>query len=104
MYVQISSMYYPLKLFLFSLRKELLNTLTFIKNWFKKIAEQNTTPLQKTPTYCMETRYRVNKKHIATKSGRKLSLFPHEKFISVFYAINIFNTIYYIQPTNFNCA
>ena len=27
-----------------------------------------------------------------------------KKFVSVFYAINIFYTIYYFKPTNFNCA
>ena len=31
-------------------------------------------------------------------------LFPLKKFVSVFYAINIFNTIYYFKSTNFNCA
>ena len=40
----------------------------------------------------------------ASKNGRKPYLFPQKKFVSVFYAINIFNTIYYFKPTNFNCA
>ena len=33
----------------------------------------------------------------ASKNGRKPYLFPQKKFISVFYAINIFNTIYYFD-------
>ena len=40
----------------------------------------------------------------ASKNGRKPYLFPQNKFVSVFYAINIFNTIYYFKPTKFNCA
>ena len=40
----------------------------------------------------------------ASKNGRKPYLVLQKKFISVFYAINIFNTIYYFKPTNFNCA
>ena len=40
----------------------------------------------------------------ASKNGRKPYLFPQNKFVSVFYVINIFNTIYYFKPTNFNCA
>ena len=40
----------------------------------------------------------------ASKTGRKPSLFPQKKFVRVFYAINIFITIYYFKPTNFNCA
>ena len=40
----------------------------------------------------------------ASTNGRKPYLFPQKKFISVFYAINIFNTIYYFKPTNFICA
>ena len=40
----------------------------------------------------------------ASKNGRKPYLFPQKKFASVFYAINIFNTIYYDKPTNFNYA
>ena len=40
----------------------------------------------------------------ASKNGRKLYLFPQKTFVSVFYAINIFNTINYFKPTNFNCA
>ena len=35
-----------------------------------------------------------------TKNGRKPYLFPQKKFVIVFYAINIFNTIYYFKPTN----
>ena len=38
----------------------------------------------------------------ASKNGRKPYLFPQKKFVRVFYAINIFNTIYYFKPTNFN--
>ena len=34
---------------------------------------------------------------------RKPYLFPQKKFVSVFYVINIFNTIYYFKPTNFKC-
>ena len=37
----------------------------------------------------------------ASKNDRKPYLFPQKKFIRVFYAINIFNTIYYFKPTNF---
>ena len=37
----------------------------------------------------------------ASKNGRKPYLLPQKKFVSVFYAINIFNTIYYFKPTNF---
>ena len=40
----------------------------------------------------------------ASKNGRKLYSFPQKKFVIVFYAINIFNTIYYFKPTNINCA
>ena len=40
----------------------------------------------------------------ASKNCRKPYLFPQKKFISVFYAINIFNTIYFFKPTNFICA
>ena len=40
----------------------------------------------------------------ASKNGRKPHLFPQKKFVRVFYAINIFNTIYYFKTTNFNCA
>ena len=40
----------------------------------------------------------------ASKNGCKPYFFPQKKFVSVFYAINIFNTIYYFKPTNFNCA
>ena len=40
----------------------------------------------------------------ASKNGRKPYLFPYKKFVSVFYAINILNTLYYFNPTNFNCA
>ena len=40
----------------------------------------------------------------ASKNGRKPYVFPQKKFVSMFYAINIFNTIYYFKPTNFNCA
>ena len=40
----------------------------------------------------------------ASKNGRKPYLFPRKKSVSKFYAINIFNTIYYFKPTNFNCA
>ena len=40
----------------------------------------------------------------ASKNGRKPYLFPQNKFVSVFYAINIFYTIYYFKPTNFNCT
>ena len=40
----------------------------------------------------------------ASKNGRKPYLFPQKKFVSVFYAINTFNTICYFKPTNFNCA
>ena len=40
----------------------------------------------------------------ASKNGRKPNLFHQKKFVSVFYAINIFNTIYYFKPTNFNFA
>ena len=36
--------------------------------------------------------------------GYKPYLFPRKKSVSVFYAINVFNTIYYFKPTNFNCA
>ena len=36
--------------------------------------------------------------------GYKPYLFPRKKFVSMFYAINVFNTIYYFKPTNFNCA
>lgn len=56
MYISLG-MYYPLKLFLFSLRKELLNTLPFLKN---RRTKHNPLP-PKPPTYGMETRYRVNK-------------------------------------------
>ena len=47
-----------------------------------------------------------HKKHIDAnvKNGHKPYLFPQKKFLSVFYAKNIFNTIYYLKPTNFNCA
>ena len=38
----------------------------------------------------------------ASKNGRKPYLFPQKKFVSVFYAINIFNTMYYFKPTNLN--
>ena len=31
-------------------------------------------------------------------------LVPSEEIESVFYAINIFNTIYFFKPTNFNCT
>ena len=37
----------------------------------------------------------------ASKNGRKPHMFPQKKFVSMFYAINIFNTIYYFKPTNF---
>ena len=37
----------------------------------------------------------------ASKNGRKPHLFPQKKLVSLFYAINIFNTIYYFKPTNF---
>ena len=40
----------------------------------------------------------------ASKNGRKPYLFPQKKIVSVFYAINISNTIYNFKPTNFNCA
>ena len=40
----------------------------------------------------------------ASKNGRKPYLFPQKKFVSVFYAITIINTIYYFKPTNFNYA
>ena len=40
----------------------------------------------------------------ASKNDRKPHLFPQKKCVSVFNAINIFNTIYYFKPTNFNCA
>ena len=40
----------------------------------------------------------------ASKNGRKPYLFPQKTFVSTFYAINIFNTIYYFKPTNFNCV
>ena len=39
-----------------------------------------------------------------SKNGRKPYLFSQKIFVSVFYAINIFNTIYYFKPTNFICA
>ena len=48
-----------------------------------------------------------HKKHIdasVKERPQTLYLFPQKKFVSVFYAINIFNTIYYFKPTNFNCA
>ena len=38
------------------------------------------------------------------RTGRKPYLFPQKEFVSVFYATNIFYTIYYFKPTNFNCA
>ena len=38
----------------------------------------------------------------ASKNRRKHYLFPQRKFVSVFYAIYTFNTIYYFKPTNFN--
>ena len=40
----------------------------------------------------------------ASKNGRKPYLFPQKKFVSVFYAKNTFNTIYYFKRKNFNCA
>ena len=38
-------------------------------------------------------------KYIQETPWRKPYLFPQKKFVSVFYAINIFNTIYF-KPTN----
>ena len=56
-------------------------------------------------TWCMnKTKVHINTLTQASKNGRKPYLFLQKKFISVFYAINIFNTIYYFKPTNFICA
>ena len=43
----------------------------------------------------------INKKHIyaSVKERPQTYLFPQKKFISLFYTINIFNTIYYFKPT-----
>ena len=35
------------------------------------------------------------RREFGIRNGRKPYLFPQKKFVSVFYAINIFNTIYY---------
>ena len=40
----------------------------------------------------------------ASNNGRKPYLFPQKKIVSVFYVINIVNTINYFKRTNFNCA
>ena len=43
----------------------------------------------------------IHNKHIdaSVKERPQPYLFPQKKFLSVFYAINIFNTIYYFKPT-----
>ena len=40
----------------------------------------------------------------ASKNGRKPYSFPQKKYVSMFYAINLPNTIDHLKPTNFNCA
>ena len=49
---------------------------------------------------------RTNKKHIdaGVKERPQTLLVPSEEIFSMFYEINISNTIYYFKPTNFNCA
>ena len=40
----------------------------------------------------------------ASNNGRKPNLSLQKKIVSMFYAINILNTISYFKLTNFNCA
>ena len=68
--------------------------------------ESETTPLFKRKhtryvfcVYFLISKQTRNTLTQASKNGRNHYLFPQKKFLSVFYAINIFNTIYYFKPT-----
>ena len=54
-----------------------------------------------------QSKYKVMTRNTMTQASKKDCkpyLYPQKKFVSVFYSINIFNTIYYFKPTNFNFA
>ena len=66
------------------------------------IVEDTSLSIITTYTICLihATVWTRNTLTEASKNSRKSYLFPQKKFVSLLYAINIFNTIYNFKPTN----
>ena len=73
---------------------------------FKKRYNKCTMTLDLSPCIKILSIALLNKKHIdaSVKERPQTLLFPSEEICNRVLCINIFNTIYYFKPTNFNCA